>query len=206
MTTTSSFMNKESFLYVVIFTFVVAFVFVFIIALVDNATSERVARNQELVTAQAFLNAVGIPQNDGTEALSAFSDLFGGVDGETVVRATVSGENLWVKQFSGQGLWGTVIGVIAVNDNVTRIIGLDIISHAETPGLGGRIEEDWFKDQFRGEAIPAGGISIRKGEGGSDNDPDNGVVDGITGASLTSASMEVILNNEIASFRKEAGK
>lgn len=199
-------MNKESFLYVVVFTFVVAFVFVFIIAMVDNATSDRVARNQELVTAQAFLNAVGIPQNDGTEALSAFSDLFGGVDGEMVVRATVSGENLWVKQFSGQGLWGTVIGVIAVNDSVTRIIGLDIISHAETPGLGGRIEEDWFKGQFRGEAIPAGGISIRKGEGGSDNDPDNGVVDGITGASLTSASMEVILNNEIASFRKEVGK
>ena len=202
----SPIMNKESFLYVVIFTFVVAFVFVFIIAMVDNATSDRVAQNQELVSAQAFLNAVGKPQNDGTEALSAFSDLFGEVEGETVTRATVAGEDLLVKQFSGQGLWGTVTGVIAVNDTISRIIGLDIISHAETPGLGGRIEEDWFKDQFRGEAIPAGGISIRKGEGGSDKDPDNGIVDGITGASLTSASMEVILNNEIASLRKEAGK
>jgi Na+-transporting NADH:ubiquinone oxidoreductase subunit C len=199
-------MNKESFLYVVIFTFVVAFVFVFIIALADNATSERVAQNQKLVTAQAFLNAVGEPETDGITALSTFADLFSGVEGESIARANINGQNLLVKQFSGQGLWGTVTGVIAVDDSVQRIIGLDIISHAETPGLGGRIEEDWFKDQFRGESIPADGLSVRKGEGGSDSDPNNGVVDGVTGASLTSASMEVMINNEIETLRKEAGK
>lgn len=199
-------MNKESFLYVVVFTFIVTFVFVFVIALADNATSERVAQNQKLVTAQAFLNAIGEPENDGAAALSAFSALFGGVEGESIVRAEVDGEVILVKQFSGKGLWGTVTGVIAVNDTVTKIIGLDIISHAETPGLGGRIEEDWFKDQFRGELIPSEGISVGKGEGGSDTDPDNGVVDGVTGATGTSSSMEVIVNNEIEALRKEAGK
>ncbi len=142
-------MNKESFLYVVIFTFVVAFVFVFIIALVDNATSERVAQNQKLVTAQAFLNAVGQPETDSAAALSEFKSLFSGVEGESVARANINGESLLVKQFSGQGLWGTVTGVIAVDQSVSTIIGLDIISHSETPGLGGRIEEDWFKDQFQ---------------------------------------------------------
>ena len=199
-------MNKESFLYVVIFTFVVAFVFVFIIALVDNATSERVAQNQKLVTAQAFLNAVGQPETDSAAALSEFKSLFSGVEGESVARANINGESLLVKQFSGQGLWGTVTGVIAVDQSVSTIIGLDIISHSETPGLGGRIEEDWFKDQFRGESIPADGLKVRKGEGGSDSDPTNGVVDGVTGASLTSASMEVMINTEIETLRKEAGK
>ncbi len=199
-------MKKESFLYVVIFTFTAAFIFVFIITLVDKATSERVAENQELVTAQAFLNTVGLPENDGVKALSAFQEIFSAVEDENIVRAKIDGENIFVKQFSGQGLWGTVSGVIAVNESVTRFIGLDIISHEETPGLGGRIEEDWFKDQFRGETIPADGIKVRKGEGGSDKDPDNGIVDGITGASLTSVSMEVIVNNEITAFRREAGK
>lgn len=199
-------MNKESFLYVVIFTFVVAFVFVFIIALADNATSERVAQNQKLVTAQAFLNAIGELESDGAAALSTFSNLFGGIEGESIARTEVRGEKLLVKQFSGKGLWGTVTGVIAVNDSVSRIIGLDIISHSETPGLGGRIEEDWFKDQFRGEAVPADGLKVRKGEGGSDTDPDNGVVDGVTGATGTSTSMEVIVNNELEALRKEAGK
>jgi len=198
--------NKESFLYVVVFTFIATFVFVFIIAIADNATSERVASNHELVTAQAFLNAVGRPETDSAAALSTFKTLFSGVEGESVAKATSNGESLLVKQFSGQGLWGTVTGVIAVDQSVSTIIGLDIISHAETPGLGGRIEEEWFKDQFRNEAIPSDGISVRKGEGGSDNNPDNGIVDGVTGASLTSASMEVIVNNEIATLREEAGK
>ncbi len=197
-------MNKESFLYVVVFTFVIAFVFVFIIALADNATSEQVARNQELGTAQAFLNAVGEAETDGTIALSNFSEMFGSVDGESVVEADVNGEKLLVKQFSGQALWGTVTGVLAVNADVSRIIGLDIISHSETPGLGGRIEEDWFKDQFRNEKIAADGIKVRKGEGGADSDPDNAVVDGVTGASLTSASMEIILNNEINALKEAA--
>ncbi len=199
-------MKKESFLYVVIFTFIVAFIFVFIISLVNNATSERVARNRELVSAQAFLNAVGKNENDGTKALSEFSKLFGPVDGESIVKTDIDGDTFLVKQFSGQGLWGTVTGVIAVNKDVSRIIGLDIISHEETPGLGGRIEEDWFKDQFRGEAIPVDGIKVGKGEGGSDNDPDNGIVDGVTGASLTSAAMEVIVNNQIAELRKGAAR
>ncbi|PIE04937.1 MAG: hypothetical protein CSA76_01630 [Spirochaetales bacterium] len=80
--------------------------------------------------------------------------------------------------------------------------GLDIISHSETPGLGGRIEEDWFKQQFRNEKIGTNGITVRKGEGGSDKDPDNSRVDGVTGASLTSASMEKIINDEIEVFRR----
>lgn len=195
-------MNKESFLYVVIFTFLVAFIFVFVIALADNATAERVADNQEMVTAQAFLNAVGKAEDDGKTALLSFSDMFGSVDGESVIEADVGGEKLLVKQFSGPGLWGTVTGVLAVDADVRRIIGLDIISHSETPGLGGRIEEDWFKDQFRDEKIAAEGIAIRKGEGGADSNPDNSIVDGVTGASLTSAAMEVILNNEIDALRE----
>ena len=199
-------MNKESFLYVVIFTFVATFIFVFIIALADNATSERVARNQELVTAQAFLNAVGESESDGTKALLAFEETFGSVEGESVVHATVDGEDLLVKQFSGKGLWGTVTGVIATDAGLNRIIGLDIISHSETPGLGGRIEEDWFKNQFRNEKIAAGGIRVRKGEGGSDSDPDNSVVDGVTGATGTSSAMEVIINDEISALREEVSK
>ena len=195
-------MNRDSFVYVVVFTFVIAFVFVFVIALADNATSERVARNQELVTAQAFLNAIGRGQEDSEAALARFEEIFGSVDGEEVVRAEDNGRTVLVKQFSGNGLWGTVTGVLAVDSRVDRIVGLDIISHAETPGLGGRIEEDWFKNQFRNEKISDAGITVRKGEGDVDSDPDNSVVDGVTGASLTSSSMEVIINNEIEKFRE----
>lgn len=198
-------MNKDSFIYVVLFTFVTAFLFVFIIALADNATADLVARNRELVTAQAFLNAIGEPETDSSRALQKYTDIFGKVEGDMVVRTSVNNQDIMIKKFQGNGLWGTVSGVIAVDDSISRIVGLDIISHSETPGLGGRIEEDWFKDQFRNEKIDTEGIIVRKGEGTVDSDPENSLVDGITGASLTSSSIQVIVNDEITAF-KEASK
>lgn len=195
-------MNKESFVYVVIFTFSVAFIFVSVIALADNATTERVAMNRKLVTAQAFLNAIGQPEIDANKALTDFNEIFNEVVGESIVRAFVNGEEMLVKQFSGQALWGTVTGVLATDATAERIVGLDIISHVETPGLGGRIEEDWFKNQFRNERIGSDGIRVRKGEGSVDRDTENALVDGVTGASLTSAAMEVIINNEINAIKE----
>lgn len=198
-------MNRESILYVVLFTAFTAFVFVFLISWADVSTAERVAKNQELVTAQAFLNAVGRPEEDRDAALKAYEEFFGSATGDSAVRASLDGEEILITRFSGMGLWGTVTGVLATDASVQRIVGIDIISHSETPGLGGRIEQDWFKNQFRGERILPEGIVVRKGQGGADEDRDNGYVDGITGATGTSTSMAVMLNAEIANLRKEAG-
>lgn len=198
-------MNRESILYVVLFTAFTAFVFVFLISWADVSTAERVAKNQELVTAQAFLNAVGRPEQERDAALKAYEEFFGSAKGDSAVRAVLDGEEILIKRFSGMGLWGTVTGVLATDASVQRIVGIDIISHSETPGLGGRIEQDWFKNQFRGERILPEGIVVRKGQGGADEDRDNGYVDGITGATGTSTSMAVMLNAEIANLRKEAG-
>ena len=198
-------MNRESILYVVLFTAFTAFVFVFLISWADVSTAERVAKNQELVTAQAFLNAVGRPEEDRDAALKVYEEFFGSATGDSAVRASLDGEEILITRFSGMGLWGTVTGVLATDASVQRIVGIDIISHSETPGLGGRIEQDWFKNQFRGERILPEGIVVRKGQGGADEDRDNGYVDGITGATGTSTSMAVMLNAEIANLRKEAG-
>lgn len=198
-------MNRESILYVVLFTAFTAFVFVFLISWADVSTAERVAKNQELVTAQAFLNAVGRPEEERDAALKAYEEFFGSATGDSAVRASLDGEEILITRFSGMGLWGTVTGVLATDASVQRIVGIDIISHSETPGLGGRIEQDWFKNQFRGERILPEGIVVRKGQGGADEDRDNGYVDGITGATGTSTSMAVMLNAEIANLRKEAG-
>ena len=198
-------MNKESILYVVLFTAFTAFVFVFLISWADVSTAELVAKNQELVTAQAFLNAVGRPEEDRDAALKAYEEFFGSATGDSAVRAVLEGEEILITRFSGMGLWGTVTGVLATDASVQRIVGIDIISHSETPGLGGRIEQDWFKNQFRGERILPEGIVVRKGQGGADEDRDNGQVDGITGATGTSTSMAVMLNAKIADLRKEAG-
>lgn len=201
-------MKKDGILYTIVFSFLITFVFVFLLALANEGTRDIVARNAETARQKAILSALDIPfQNDG-EA----TKLFAGVktlekDGVSLYSYEKDGKIVYAKEFSGSGLWGTITGVLAVNAEVTQTVGLQIIGHNETPGLGGRIDEDWFKDQFKGEAVRNGKITVTSGAeaGGGKRDPSDGVVDGITGASRTSQSMDAIVNREIGEFKKLLG-
>ncbi len=55
--------------------------------------------------------------------------------------------------FEGPGFWGPISGVVAVDPAGERILGISFVRHQETPGLGGRISEGWFRDQFRGKPL-----------------------------------------------------
>ncbi|NBF39337.1 MAG: FMN-binding protein [Spirochaetes bacterium] len=189
-------MNKQSTIYSMVFMFIVAFAFVFLLSLTNEATREMVELNQEVARKRAVLSALGIESLSDEEVLSRFEDVEQlDRDDTTIFRATVDGETVYAKEFAGSGLWGTIEGVLGVNGEVSRTVGLEIINHNETPGLGGRITEAWFKEQFAGEQIAEAGIAFTAGDG--DTDPANSEVDGITGATRTTESMERIVNSEI---------
>jgi Na+-transporting NADH:ubiquinone oxidoreductase subunit C len=189
-------MNKQSTIYSMVFMFIVAFAFVFLLSLTNEATREMVELNQEVARKRAVLSALGIESLSDEEVLSRFEDVEQlDRDDTTIFRATVDGETVYAKEFAGSGLWGTIEGVLGVNGEVSRTVGLEIINHNETPGLGGRITEAWFKEQFAGEQIAEEGIEFTAGDG--DPDHENSEVDGITGATRTTESMERIVNSEI---------
>lgn len=202
-------MNKDGFIYTVIFTFIGAFAFVFLLSLANNSTAEIVKANQKVAFYGAILRSAGL-ETEGKDVQKEFDKNFPGmtdeeVDATDLFHTLVDGESVLIRRFSGSGLWGTVTGVLAVDEEVEHILGIEITSHSETPGLGGRIEEEWFKNQFRNEAIPEGTITVRKGTGNIDSDSGNATVDGITGASLTSKSIEVIVNQTIELIKTEKG-
>lgn len=199
-------MNKDGIIYTIVFTFLGTFVFVFLLSLANQQTKPMVEANQKNAFYTAILRAANLYEEEA-DPQQLFEDYFPGADIEEDQSfiTQVRGVEIRVYPFSGSGLWGTVNGVLAVNRRVDRIVGLELISHSETPGLGGRIDEDWFKDQFRDEFIPAAGIQVNKGTGGADTDNENGQVDGITGASLTSQSIEVMVNQTIETIRQEGG-
>ncbi len=196
-------MNKDSFLYTVIFTFLVAFAFVFFLAMANDFTLVRVEANLRLAEYKALLGAAGIATTDAT-AEADFTEAFPGATlaEADLLRTRVDGQDILVKKFTGAGLWGSISGVIATDDAVQTIRGLEIIAHSETPGLGGRIEESWFLDQFKGENV-AGGLTVTK-VGVVDTDSANGAIDGVTGASLTSKAMETIVNDELNALKEAA--
>ena len=95
----------------------------------------------------------------------------------------------------GPGLWGNIKGVIALNPSLDKILGIEFFSHAETPGLGGRIDGTGYKNQFRN-------ISLMNKNPFITYLPDqNGKVEGISGATITSNAVLNLINNEIHTFK-----
>lgn len=195
-------MNKEGTTYTIIFIFIVSFAFVFLLSMTNQVTVERVRLNQELASQRAILSAMGIEAQGAEEIQSEFAEIVGDAERGLYV-GTVGGRTVYAKEFDGAGLWGTISGVLAVTSDFEEIVGIEIVEDNETPGLGGRINEPWFKSQFEGERILQGGIEVRALEGDGDPDKDNGVVDGITGATRTSDSMESIVNNQLEQLQSD---
>ncbi len=105
---------------------------------------------------------------------------------------------------NGQGLWGSMKALIALTPDYEQIINLDVYQHLETPGLGGRIDEEWFKTQFTDKAIIINGTPIEYVliPEGSEEVGDNQMMQ-VTGASRTSEGVRNMLYNEIQAILNE---
>jgi len=198
-------MEKNSMTYTAIFSFVITFILVFLLTLTHVGTKNRVSEYNKNYEISSILKAIGVEPKD-QEVQEQFRSIFNLElpTNETMI-AKIDGEDILVSKFSGKALWGTVNGIIAIEKNLKTIKGIDIISHNETPGLGGRIEEAWFLNQFKDETINKNMIRVVQGSGEGNYNSKDGIIDGIAGATRTSHSMEVMINKKIKSLKKEVG-
>ncbi len=104
----------------------------------------------------------------------------------------------------GPGFWGPIQGMVGVTPDAAKVIGLAFYKHNETPGLGGRITEDWFSAQFKGLPLyPIEGgqnifyLTVEGTQKGANE------LDAITGATNTSSAVELFLNQELDFFLRE---
>lgn len=195
-------MNKQSMLYTVIFTFTISFVLVTVLAFSNEATREMVELNNQVSRSRAVLNALGLEYSGQQDLLARYEELSRD-DDSGLYSTEIEGKDVYAKEFSGQGLWGTIRGVIAFTADLERFVGLEIVEHSETPGLGGRIEEPLYKNQFRGLHIPDDGEFELNAAGGSD--PDEGKIDAVTGATGTSRAMTSIINSQVQQLKEILG-
>ena len=89
----------------------------------------------------------------------------------------------------GYGLWSTMYGFLALENDVNTVAGLGFYEHGETPGLGGEIDNPRWKSQWPGKKIYRDGdpeIRLIKGTVDSSRDTAKWQVDGLAGATLTS--------------------
>lgn len=97
----------------------------------------------------------------------------------------------------GYGLWSTLHGFLAIKPDLNTVVGLGFYQHAETPGLGGEVDNPKWRNLWPGKTLfnEQGKPNIKIVKGGVDpNSPDVGhQVDALAGATLTSNGVDRLL-------------
>jgi Na+-transporting NADH:ubiquinone oxidoreductase subunit C len=89
----------------------------------------------------------------------------------------------------GMGLWSTLYGFIALDRDLTTVLGITFYEHKETPGLGGEVDNPKWKALWPGRKIfgeeGEARLEVIKGMAGPPSE-DPYRVDGLSGATMTS--------------------
>jgi len=186
-------------LFTIFFMFAVTLVFIAVLSLIYVLTQDTIRLNESLVVKRAVLYVAGleVPQT-GIEADALYQERVVEVkdeEGEVLYYEILgsSGEELqsYVVPVLGAGLWGEIESVVGVEKDLKTLTGIEFIKQNETPGLGGRITESWFKEQFRGKRWPLS--VVPEGDPAGDQE-----FQAITGATNTTNGVRDILNNRLA--------
>ena len=106
-------------------------------------------------------------------------------------------------RFAGPGLWGPVKGFLALETDMKTIRGMTIYEQEETPGLGGEIGTEGFRERFVGKKIQDKdgnvGMVITK----PDSAKEQNEIDGISGATMTCDKLQAMLNEAIKRIVEE---
>ncbi len=219
--------------------FTVAIALVCSLLLTGAATGlkERKMRNVAVDRQKNILKAVGLLAPDQPATVSQIEQLYqdsircDAMDGTGRIVAGDSGADAlpvcfyikdsqpaaYILPVDSRGLWGSIRGYMAIENDGKTVAGFSVYSHNETPGLGGEIEKPWFQKNFVGKrivdaagAFAAVGIAKGKAADAVAADRQANYVDGISGATLTGKFLtgglkEVLLAYEPLSKQFRAG-
>ncbi|MEM7201477.1 MAG: NADH:ubiquinone reductase (Na(+)-transporting) subunit C [Planctomycetota bacterium] len=102
------------------------------------------------------------------------------------------GTAVWAIPISGYGLWSTLYGYLALEADVSTVRGITFYQHAETPGLGGEVDNAAWQKTWRGKTVRDAqgkvvGVALKKGRVDPKVDYEKAhMVDGLSGATITS--------------------
>jgi len=207
-------------LYMVIFTVIMASFAAAILTFANTQLKKYIDQNKKLEVYENVLKVFDIPfssEADFDEIERIYNahisvekrngiDVYTGYETEAKTEDELLG---YAFKITGPGFWGKITGFLALKPGLETIRGITFFEHEETPGLGGRIDEKDFQQQFIGKKIYPEGSNeplIVISPPGTDpfgdsvrNKPQN-EVDAITGASETSRAVERFMNKCIKDF------
>ena len=125
-------------------------------------------------------------------------------DGLSLYDCEVGGKRKYVVPVRGMGLWGPIWGYVALDDDKNTIFGAYFNHESETAGLGAEIKDSKaWQDQFRGKKVFAADgetIAIAVKKKADVKNPES-ECDAVTGATLTSDGVSLMLQESFAKYK-----
>lgn len=219
--------------YTLIFTSITTIILGFLLSFVSTSLKETQEINEEIDIMKNILYSLEFNEEDRSWTGEEVKKLFDSsviqkvvnIDGEVIENLTPSEIPtdkmetqfpLYIKivnnsidgyaiPISGKGLWSTLYGYFALENDGSTVKGIRFYKHGETPGLGGEVEKDWFTNNFVGKRITDMNgrlVSIQSIKGQVDTSSPNAFhqVDGISGATMTTKGLNEFLMNDLKKY------
>jgi Na+-translocating ferredoxin:NAD+ oxidoreductase subunit G len=172
-----------------------------ILSLVEAVTREPIAEQRRLETLKA-LQAVLPPLDNAPDADTV--ELIVGTDkkGKPIKRLFYRGRKdnelsgVAFKVVAPEGYSGNIEIMTGITPDGT-VSGIEILNHAETPGLGAKIVEPAFKGQFKDKSLANADWRVKK---------DGGQFDQITGATISPRAIVKAVKGGLEFYRDHRGE
>lgn len=214
-------MNTNSNSYTIIYASVMVIIVAFLLAFVSSSLKERQDKNVELDKMKQILSALNVKDVEDAEATynqhiksDLIIDLNGNVVSEkggfeleaqedrlAVFVCNVNGSTKYILPLYGKGMWDAIGGYLCLNDDKQTIYGAFFSHKGETPGLGAEIATEKFQERFTGKtAISNGEVKLAVVKNGKVKDS-TCEVDGVSGGTVTSGCVSVMLQSYLEKYK-----
>jgi electron transport complex protein RnfG len=161
-------------------------------AIEENKTQETLARVPELVPDGDTLKPESleiVPQMFEVEKIGRSANY-------AVYEAMAGGRRIgWVVKSAGQGYADRIELLVGIDADAQRISGLYILDQKETPGLGNKVAEIAWREQFKGKTAVGELVVTKSGATAPEE------IDAVTGATISSRSVVQIVNTALGDVR-----
>ena len=199
-------LNTNSNIYTFVYMTVVVIIVAVLLAVVSQALAPKQQANILLDKQKQILGALKVDYTNADPAevyYTLVQDTLKYGEMEVYV-ANINGATKYILPLSGKGLWGGIGGYLALDADKNTIYGVNFNHESETPGLGAKIVEMPFREQFEGKHIRnAAGevVSVAVLKAGKHADGQE-QVDAISGATITSSGVSTMLEVNLAEYEE----
>ncbi len=186
--------KKDTLLNMFVALFVICVVSGGVLGLVYNATKDPIAAAEKAKKTEAIKNV--LPEFQELKDINMKSAM---EDAELPFHLAYDANGNFigaaVETFTNKGFSGNISLMVGILADGT-VNNISVLQHAETPGLGSKMSEPSFKDQFNNKHADSFNFNVKK---------DGGDVDAITAATISSRAFCDAVNRAISTFENNKG-